>query len=335
MLGVKAVELVIHAVTHALGRAAAEIVPAGDQCKLGRRAGIPDPLTPSRFAIRVEHVNDVKAVAGRAHRRAGRTRKAPAAELVPEGILVEGIHQHRNLLNAGDGLVEGLLARASSIAESTAVGIGCLTWVAGRLEDVCGLDAANRDEVALADVGQEQVVAAAHLIRIEEVAEARRSRQAADADNHVRRLMRVIVGVGIACILENQVEVVHRVDVAGMRAEKDARLDLKRIRSDATLLNAVLEQRLARRKIVLLERSQRRRVIEDNLVEALDWLEGEAFTLPDGRDNLVVAHKRLNEAWKFGCVNDSVKQVPTPSDGKTIVKGVGTLKTTNTAKGRE
>ena len=133
VLGQKAVELVVHAVPHARCRRGPEVVAAGHHGELRRGAGVPHPLAAARGRARIQRVADIEAVAGGADIRAGVAGKAAAAQLLPEGVLVEGVHEHGNLLDVGDVPVEGLLAGAGGGAKRDAVLVGGFADIAGRL----------------------------------------------------------------------------------------------------------------------------------------------------------------------------------------------------------
>ena len=64
------VELVVHAITHALARGGTEVVTAGNNCELGRCAGIPYATTLAGHAIGIKLIANVEAEARRAYRRA-------------------------------------------------------------------------------------------------------------------------------------------------------------------------------------------------------------------------------------------------------------------------
>ena len=133
MLGQKAVELVVHAVAHAASPVGTEVVAARHERELRVGAAIRHADALPRLAVGLEHVADVEAVARRAHRSARPARQAPAAELVPEAVFVERVHEHGDFLDVRDVGVEGALATARGMAELDAVLVGGFADIAGRL----------------------------------------------------------------------------------------------------------------------------------------------------------------------------------------------------------
>lgn len=139
------------------------------------------------------------------------------------------------------------------------------------------------------------------------MAEARLGGHAADPHDERGVAPGDVVGVGIAAVLEHEVEPVHRVDVAGMRAEDDARRDLGGEVGHAVRARVEGHERLLGRQEVLLRRSHGGRIGKLDVVGRFDGLEGVALVALDRSHHFVGFHERRHERGKFSSVDDSIE----------------------------
>ena len=68
---------------------------------------------------------------------------------------MERIHEHGDLLDIRNRRVKRLLASARALPESTSILIGRLPRIAGRLQDVRCLNAADRYEITVTKILEE------------------------------------------------------------------------------------------------------------------------------------------------------------------------------------
>ncbi len=148
MLGVEAIELVVHPMTHPIPPGSTEVMPSGHLGELRGGAGIQYPFALAGLTIRCQRVGDVEAVAGGAYRRASRAGQTAAPQLLPEIIRMECIHQHGDLLDVRDILRERLLALTGQSAEFPPVLIGGFADIARSLKDIRRLHAADGYQIA-------------------------------------------------------------------------------------------------------------------------------------------------------------------------------------------
>ena len=220
---------------------------------------------------------------------------------------MEGVHEHGDLLDIGDVPVEGLLARAGGGAKRDAVLVGGLTDIAGRLQDVRRHDAADGNEVAAADVREEQVVGGPCLLGVHEVAEAVRRRHAGDADDERGGGMGRVVGIGIARVVEDAAQVLQAVDVAGVHAEEHPGAHLIGVIGHLVILGIELEEGLFGRQEVLLGRGDGRGIVQRDVVEGINGREHVLVPPLDRRHHLVALHEGGDERRRLRLVNDAIQ----------------------------
>ncbi len=118
---------------------------------------------------------------------------------------------------------------------------------------------------------------------------------AIDTNDHGSSPVSLIVRIWVTGVLEHQIEVIQGVDVAGMGTEEHPRSYLKGVISDICPLNAELEQRLFGGQDVLLEGGEGGGIIQHDLIERGDELEGHRSSALDRCDDLIALPECVDE----------------------------------------
>mgnify|MGYP003210792981 CR=1 FL=1 len=165
----------------------------------------------------------------------------------------------------------------------------------------------SQDEVAAADVRQEQIVGGSRLLGVHEVAEAVRRRHAGDADDEGCRLVGRVVGIRIARVVEDAAQVREAVDVAGVHAEEHPGAHLIGVVGHLVSLGIELEEGLFGRQEVLLGRGDGRGIVQRDVVEGINGREHVLVPPLDRRHHLVALHEGGDERRHLRLVNDAIQ----------------------------